>query len=603
MSTQKITGAEAVRWDLSFLYSGVDDPRLEADLVAWCDAAKAFHDAHKGKLAETLGAAIRDQVHLTELSNKIGYYLFLRRSADTNDQPVQNKIADMEKRMSLASADHLTFFEHELVDLDEAVIEAQAEKDATVKKHLPMIAHARTFKKHLLSPEVEAALTKRAPFGAGTWTDFYDEVEADMMLPWKGGTKRLGEMLHLLAESKDAAERAEVLKIVHESLGGYFRKYSTRTLNTVVGAKEIEDRERGYAHPMEARNKGSKIPDAVVEALHTAVREVATPYVRRYALLKAKLLGMEKLHWSDRNAPLPFQDDTVVTWDEAMATVLAAYESFSPTLAGLIREMVAQKRIDAPVAPGKNGGAFNATVAYPDGNVASFTLLNYQGSRRDVMTVAHELGHAVHGMLAGEAQGALMLQAPLAYAETASVFGEMTTFDFLKKKVAATGDDMALLVLVCGKIDDLMATAVRQIGFSSFEQKVHGAKRRLSPEELDSVWMETTQELYGPAGDAFIYEHTERLWEYIHHFHSPFYVYAYAFGELFTQSLYAARERLGDRFEPLYLDMLRSGDTRDATQLLAPFGLDPASPTFWADGIRVSIGAMVEEAERLAAKV
>lgn len=603
MSTQKITGAEGVRWDLSFMYSGVDDPKIEVDLVAWCDAVKSFYDAHKGNLATTLGQAIRDQIALTELSNKLGVFLFLRRSVDVNDQAAQTRIADVEKRMSLAGADFMTFFEHELVDLDDAVIVALSEKDETVKKHLSSIAHARTFKKHLLSPAVEAALTKRSPFGAGTWSDFYDEVESDMVLPWKDGTKSLTEMLHLLSESKDGEERALALKTVHESLGGYFHKFSARTLNTVVGAKEIEDRERGYTHPMESRNKASKIPDEVVEALHVAVRDVAGPLARRYYALKAKLLGLEKLRWSDRNAPLPFTDDSIVTWDEAMRTVIDAYQSFSPTLAGLIRETVDKKRIDAPFVKGKSGGAFNYSICMPGGIVTSFTFLNYLGSRRDVMTVAHELGHGVHGLLAGEAQGALMMHAPMAYAETASVFGEMTTFNFIKAKVAATGDDRALLGLLCGKIDDMMNTAVRQIGFSAFERRVHGAKRRLSPEELDAIWMETTQELYGASGDVFTYEHTERLWSYVSHFHRPFYVYAYAFGELFTQSLYAARERLGDRFEPLYLDMLRSGDTRNATELLAPFGLDPASPTFWADGIRVSLGAMIEEAEKLAEKI
>lgn len=603
MSAIKNTGAEQVRFNLSFLYSGVDDPQLETDLVTWIDEAKVFHEVHEGNLSTTLGQAIRDQIRSAELSSKIGVYLFLLRSVDTNDQAAQTKIADVEKRMSLASADYLTFFDHELVELDDAVIATLAEKDETVKKHLPSIAHARVFKKHLLKPEVEASLMKRSPFGPSTWSDFFDEVESDLELPWKDGKKSLSEMLHLLSESKDAVERAEVLKTVHEVIGGHFYKYSARTLNTVVGAKEVEDRERGYAHPMESRNKGSKIPDAVVEALHEAVRDVAGPLARRYYSLKAKLLGLDKMAWSDRNAPLPFSDDSVIPWDEAITTVIDAYQSFSPTLAGLIRTIVENKWIDAPYIKGKSGGAFNYSVTMPGGKPVSFTFLNYMGSRRDVMTVAHELGHGVHGLLAAEAQGTLMMHAPMAYCETASVFGEMTTFNFIKAKVAATGDDKAVLSLLCGKIDDMMNTAVRQIGFSAFERKVHGAKRRLAPEEFDALWMETVHELYGAPGDVFTYEHTERLWTYVSHFHRPFYVYAYAFGELFTQSLYASRERLGDRFEPLYLEMLRSGDTLDASELLAPFGLDPTSPSFWADGIRVSIGAMVEEAEKLAEKI
>jgi len=602
MSDKKPTGAEGVRWDLSLMYSGVDDPRLEADIVALLDMMKSFH-AHKGTLATTLGHALEEQIRITELSNKIGVYLFLKRSLDTSDQAVQTKMADLELRTSAVAADAMTYFEHELVALDESVIDTLAKTDATVKKHLTSIAQARVFKKHLLSPDVEAALAKRSPVGAGTWADFYDEVESDLDIPWKGEIKKLTEMLHMLSKSKDPAERAEVLKIVHETLGGYFHKFSSRTLNTIVMAKAIEDRERGYAHPMEGRNKGSKIPDAVVDALHDAVREVGAPLAQRYYRLKAKLLGLERLKWSDRNAPLPFEDTTVVPWDDAMATVLAAYESFSPTLAALIRDTVAKKRIDAPFVKGKSGGAFNYSVALPGGEIASFTFLNYLGSARDVATVAHELGHGVHGLLAGEAQGALQMHAPMAYAETASVFGEMTTFDHVKTRVASGGDKKALLALLCGKLDDMMNTAVRQISFSEFERKVHGAKQRLAPEEFDAIWMEVTQTFYGAPGDVFTYEHTERLWSYVSHFHRPFYVYAYAFGELFTQSLYAARERLGADFEPLYLDMLRSGDTRDASALLAPFGLDPASPTFWADGLRVSMGAMLDEAERLANEI
>ncbi|MEY4744494.1 MAG: hypothetical protein RL272_439 [Candidatus Parcubacteria bacterium] len=602
MTTTEKTGAEGIRWDLSFLYNGVDDPRLEADVSLWCERAKAFYDAHRGKLASTLGQAIADSAELSMLSNKLMVYLYLRQSVDTGDAAVKAKISDAEKRMSAASADWMTFFDHELVALDDAAIASLAASDPVVKKHLTWIEHARVFKPHLLKEEVEGALTKRSPFGPGSWADFFDEFEADLRFPWKGEDRTLTEMLHILTDDRDAAVRAAALKTINGGFAGHFAKYSAQTLHMIIGSKEIEDRERGYKHPMEARNKASRIPDAVVETLHKTVTEVAGPLARRYYRLKAKLLGMETLKWSDRNAPMPFADTTTVTWDKAVETVLAAYQSFSPTLAGLIRDTIEAKRIDAPAQPGKRGGAFNYSICVPGGTPVSFTFLNFLGSNGDVMTLAHELGHGVHGLLAGEAQGELMMHAPTAYAETASVFGEMTTFNHLKAGLAKKGDDQALLALLMDKMDDIMNTVVRQIGFSNFERRTHGARKRLSVEDLDAIWLETTRDLYGKPGEVFTYEDAEHMWAYISHFHRPFYVYGYAFGELLTQSLYAQRGRLGDRFEPLYLDLLRSGSTKDVVELLKPFGLDPTDSDFWAAGIRVSVGKLIEEAEGLAKK-
>ena len=285
-----------------------------------------------------------------------------------------------------------------------------------------------------------------------------------------------------------------------------------------------------------------------------------------------------------------------------------AYGSFSATLAGIVKSFFADRRIDAPVFKEKRHGAFNSSHVLPGGRPVSFTLLNYLGSNKDVMTLAHELGHGVHGILAGEAQGPLMFHAPIAYCETASVFGEMTTFTFLKDRLHRLGDKKSLLALIMEKLDSTINTVVRQIGFSNFERRLHGMDetyskwsevRKRFAEELAEIWHQTTKELYGDEGEVFTYENTDRLWAYIPHFHSPFYVYGYAFGELLTQSLYAQRERLGARFEPLYLDLLRSGATKNVGELLAPFGLDARSEAFWKDGINASLGALIEEAEQL----
>ena len=481
-----------------------------------------------------------------------------------------------------------------------------------VARHRPWIEHARIFKPHLLTEPVEAALAKRSPFGPGSWSEFFDEVEADIRLPFRGAEKTLTELLNVLTNSKDAAERAEALKTINAGLGGYFAKYSAQSLYVVAGEMAVERRERGYKDPMDARNKSNRIPGAVVDALHEAVTTTAGPLARRYYALKAKLLKMEKLAWSDRNAPMPFADTTLVPFDKAMETVLAAYASFSPTLAGLVKDFGETHRIDAPVTKGRRGGAYNYSFILPGNRPTSFVFLNYLGSNNDVMTLAHELGHGVHGMLAGEAQGTLMAQAPIAYAETASVFGEMTTFNFLKEQLKEKNDTKALLALITEKIEGNINTVVRQIGFSNFERRLHGMDadyktwqepRKLSVEELNAIWLKTLKEFYGEDGDVFTYAETEHLWTYVSHFHRPFYVYGYAFGELLTQSLYSQRARFGDRFEPLYLDLLRSGSTKDVIELLAPFELDPTKKDFWENGIRVSLAATIQEAEDLAAQL
>jgi oligoendopeptidase F len=601
-----------VRWDLTSLYASITDPQIDLDIAEFTRNAQQFSLRYKGKLAGALGAAIADYAELEMLGSKIMVYLSLQQSVDVTDEAVKAKMAEAQQTMSQIQGEYLTFFELELVALDDATLETWYASDADVQRHRPWIEHQRVFKPHFLSEAVESALTKRGPFGPASWDEFFDECEADLRFDLKAGgseKKNLTEMLDILTTSKDAALRAEAQKTVNDGLGGYFAKYSAQTLYVIVGKGSVEGKERRYRHPMEARNKENRIPDAVVDALHNAVKHIAGPLARRYYHLKAGLLGLKTLGWSDRNAPLPFADTTVVPYENAISTVVAAYESFSPTLTGIIRDSIASRRIDVPATPGKRGGAFNCSIVLPGNRPESFTFLNYLGSNHDVMTLAHELGHGVHGILAGQAQGPLMYQPPIAYCETASVFGEMTTFSFLRKQLAGQGDSSALLALITRKIEGMLNTVVRQIGFSNFERRLHGMNaeytewndpKKLSVEELDGLWLATAKELYGEDGEVFTYENASHLWSYISHFHRPFYVYGYAFGELLTQSLYAQQLRLGSRFEPLYLDLLRSGATKSVSELLQPFGLDPTEETFWADGIRVSLEAMISEAEKLA---
>ncbi len=608
MNEKHTIGVENIRWDLSVMYTGLTDPKLDADIAMFEVKAKRFSKSYKGALAVKLGDAIVDYAEIDMLSNKTMAYLFLRQSTDVADADIKAKVAAVQQRFAAASGEYLTFFELELVSLTDAVLEGLYASDATVARHKPWIEHLRVFKPHLLSEPVESALTKRSPFGAGTWSEFFDEVEDGLAFTFRGATKTLSELLNILSESKDALERAEALKTINDGLRGYFAKYSAQTLYVTAAAKSVEDRERGYKNPMDARGKSNRIPDAVVDALHTVVMAVGGPLTRRYYKLKAKHLGVSVLKWSDRNAPMPFADTTLVSFEEAKKIVAAAYQSFSPTLADVVDTFFAERRIDAPSMKGKQSGAFNYSLVLPDGKPVSFTLLNYLGSNRDVMTLAHELGHGVHGILAGKEQGTLMFHAPMAYCETASVFGEMTAFTFLKAQLVAAGDQKSLLALIMGKIDDLINTVIRQISFSNFERRLHGMDasyanwseaKKPSVEELCRTWLEVTREIYGAEGEVFTYENMDHMWAYVGHFHRPFYVYSYAFGELLTQSLYAARPTLNERFEPLYLDMLRSGATRDVIGLLAPFGLDARDPNFWANGLAVSLGALIDEAERL----
>jgi oligoendopeptidase F len=308
------------------------------------------------------------------------------------------------------------------------------------------------------------------------------------------------------------------------------------------------------------------------------------------------------LRWSDRNAPLPRTAKEVVPWKDCVETVLSAYESFSPTLAGLVSRMLERKWVDAPPYAGKTGGAFNYAVLLPSGEARAYNFLNYLGSPRDIMTVAHEAGHGVHGMLAAKAQGALMFRAPMVYAETASIFGEMTTFRYLLDR---TENDEKKLGLLMEKSADHINTVVRQISFSNFERRVHDARRsaRLTVEDFDRTWLDVTHAFYGAPGELFTFDDVEPLWSYVSHFLRPFYVYAYAFGELFTQSLFARRTEFGADFEPMYLELLRAGGSQNAVELMAPFGLDPRDPGFWRRGIAASIASWLDEAEVLSARL
>jgi len=593
------TTADAVRWDLTDLYADIDDPQLEADLTSMVEAAKGFHAKHEGKLAESLGDALDTLADLSCRTDQVMVYLFLRRSTDATNAQIQQRLGQVQEALSEAHANYLTFFDHEVSGLTDEQYDALLASDPRVARHKPMLDHIRENRQYLLEQNVERALRLRAPFAASEWGDYLDEREAELRFDFDDKSKTLPEMLHIISNDPDSDRRASALGVFSARLSetGYDRLMA-RALNVVLGAKAVEDKERGYANPMSARNISNHVDDETVEALHAAVAEVGAVQSRRYYRLLSAHLGKAPLRWSDRNAPMPFRDNETVEWSDCVETVLSAYESFSPTLRDLVAKMLDRKWIDAPPYAGKGGGAFNYSILLPSGDARSYNLLNYMGSTRDIMTMAHEAGHGVHGMLAAQAQGALMFRAPMAYAETASIFGEMTTFNYVLER---TSSDEQRLALLMEKSSDLINSVVRQISFSNFERCVHNARRegKLTPADFNKAWLGVTHAFYGDDGELFTYDNVDNLWSYVGHFLRPFYVYAYAFGELFTQSLYARKNDFGDEFETMYLDLLRSGGSKNAVELMEPFGLDPRDPDFWRKGIAASITTWLDEAERV----
>lgn len=598
-----VTGAEDVRWDLSDLYTDVDDPSVATDLERLIARAQKFEADYRGKLSEKLGPALEEQAEMTCEVDKLFVYLFLRKSTDATNEKIQQRLAQVSEAWSRAHANHLTFFDHELVGIGEEAYEAILKSDDVARRHKPLLDHIRANRRYLLDEGVERALTLRSPFGPSEWSDYIDEMEAELRFELDGKAVNLPEILHVISNDADSDRRASALETFSRALSEQrFDKLMARTLNVVIGSKAVEDSERGYLSPMSSRNIGNRIDDDTVEALHEAVATLGAEQGRRYYKLFSEQLGIKPLRWSDRNAPLPFADQRTVPWAECLETVLAAYGSFSPTLRDLVASMVDNKWVDAPPDDGKTGGAFNYAVLLPDGQPRAYNFLNYLGSTRDVMTVAHEAGHGAHGILAGRRQGALMFRAPMAYAETASIFGEMTTFRYLLDRADSDEQRLALLM---DKSSDHINTVVRQISFSNFERAIHAKRKggKLTLEEFNGTWMEVTKAFYGEEGELFTYDNTANLWSYVSHFLRPFYVYAYAFGELFTQSLFAVQESFGDDFESMYIELLSAGGSKSAVDLMKPFGLDPRDPEFWRNGITGSVKVWLDEAEEIWARL
>jgi oligoendopeptidase F len=583
-------------WNLNDLYSGIDDPNVKRDLDRADAECIAFEDAYKGKLAALaerpdagplLAAAVKRYEGLDDLLGRLISFAGLVHAGNTVDPARAKFYGDVHERITAAST-HLLFFVLELNRLDDAKLES-AMQDRALGHYRPWLEDIRKEKPYQLEDRIEQLFHEKSVTAYSAWNRLFDETIAN--LRFKVGTKSLAiePALNLMQDPSEKTRKAAAQALA-KTFKDNLRTFALIT-NILAKDKEISDRWRGFADVADARHLSNRVEPEVVAALVEAVRAAYPRLSHRYYALKAKWFGKKRLpHW-DRNAPLPKVASRTIGWTEAQTTVLTAYGAFSPDMAAIAERFFKNNWIDAPVRPGKSPGAFaHPTVpsAHP------YVLLNYQGKPRDVMTLAHELGHGVHQVLAAP-NGALMAPTPLTLAETASVFGEMLTF----RKLLANADDKHRKAMLAAKVEDMINTVVRQVAFYTFERKVHIERRQgeVTAEGLNALWLEVQQESLGPAIE--LKPGYEVFWAYIPHFvHSPFYVYAYAFGDCLVNSLYAVYERAAEGFAERYLEMLAAGGTKHHSELLAPFGLDARDPAFWQGGLSV-IERMITELEGL----
>ncbi len=582
-------------WNLTDLYPAVDSPEVASGLKESLERARTFEASYRGRLAElardnvpALVTAIRAYEDLEDLMGRLISYAGLVYAGNTIDPVSQKFYGDVQEQITTAST-HLLFFALEMNKIEDAVMDA-ALQDDHLAHYRPWIEDLRKDKPYQLEDRVEQLFHEKSVTGAGAWNRLFDETMASLKFEVGGEELAIEQVLNLLVDPAPEKRRS-ASEALTKTFKANLRTFTLIT-NTLAKDKEISDRWRNFTDIADSRHLANRVEREVVDAMVAAVRDAYPRLSHRYYKLKAKWLGMDQLNTWDRNAPLPDADTRIIPWDEARATVLSAYDAFSPDMAEIAARFFDRNWIDAPARSGKAPGAFaHPTVpsAHP------YVLLNYQGKIRDVMTLAHELGHGVHQVLAAP-NGPLMAPTPLTLAETASVFGEMLTF---KSLLAKAGDPKTRKVMLASKAEDMINTVVRQIAFYTFERKVHAERRsgELTADRIGELWLSVQGESLGPA--IRLNEGYETFWTYIPHFiHSPFYVYAYAFGDCLVNSLYAVYEEAETGFQEKYFDLLKAGGTKHHSELLAPFGLDATDPEFWKKGLSV-IERIIDELEEL----
>ena len=582
-------------WDLSALYSAPDAPEVTRDFDWLQQECADFASTYEGKLAgldaQGLLGCVRRYEKIDMVAGRLMSFAGLRYYQNTVDPARAKFMSDAQDRVTVATT-ALVFFTLELNRIEDASFDALLASDAELARYRTVFERMRAMRPHQLSDELEKFLHDQSTVGASAWNRLFDETMAGLEFEVEGEDEPLGleATLNLLTDAERPRREAGA-RALAEVFGRNIKLFA-RVHNTLAKDKEIEDRWRKMPSPQQGRHLANHVEPEVVEALRNAVVAAYPRLSHRYYALKAKWLGLDKLQVWDRNAPLPLDAPRKVSWDEARATVMEAYDGFSPKLAELAEPFFTQGWIDAAVKPGKAPGAF-AHPTVTDAN--PFVMLNYLGKPRDVMTLAHELGHGVHQRLAA-GQGELLASTPLTLAETASVFGEMLTFQRMLAKAATPAERK---ILLAGKVEDMINTVVRQIAFYDFECKLHAARREgeLMPEDINALWMSVQAESLGPVFEFM--DGYECFWSYVPHFvHSPFYVYAYAFGDGLVNALYAAYQEAPEGFQDRYFAMLSAGGSKHHKALLAPFGLDAADPAFWDKGLSM-IAGFIDELEAM----
>ncbi|MBV0892219.1 M3 family oligoendopeptidase [Paracoccus sp. Z118] len=580
-------------WNLTDLYPAPDAPEFARDLADLEAGAASFAADYEGRLAELAPAEMLEAVEryqrLDIIGGRLMSYAGLRYYQNTTDAGRAKALGDLQAKVTDITTP-LVFFSLEFNRIPDEIYQRQFTAPDGPARYKPVFDRIRALRPYQLSDELERFLHDNSVVGAAAWNRLFDETTAALTFDVDGEELGLEATLNLLTDH-DRTKREAGAKALAQVFGDNVKLFA-RIHNTLAKEKAVEDKWRKMPTPQTGRHLSNHVEPEVVQALRDAVVAAYPRLSHRYYRLKAKWLGLDKLQVWDRNAPLPTETPRTIGWDEAKAMVLDAYAGFDPKLAELAEPFFDKGWIDAGVKPGKAPGAFahpTVTTVHP------YVMLNYLGKPRDVMTLAHELGHGVHQCLAAD-QGELLASTPLTLAETASVFGEMLTFRAL---LAKTADPAQRKALLAGKVEDMINTVVRQIAFYDFECRLHAARAEgeLTPDDINAIWMQVQHE---SLGDAFDYmPGYETFWTYVPHFvHSPFYVYAYAFGDGLVNALYAAYEDQPQGFQEKYFDMLRAGGSKHHSELLAPFGLNAADPAFWDKGLSM-IEGFIDELERM----
>jgi oligoendopeptidase F len=579
-------------WNLSEIYKDIKDPNIGKDIKEISKLSNEFLKKWKGRIKELSATdfvnCIEKYQAINESIYKIGTHSSLTFATNMEDPEISRYNSSISDQITEILSS-LIFFTLELSKIDDKTIESWM-KENSAQKWQPFITILRKRNPYLLDPLVEEILIEKSATGRAAWVRLFDETSAALRFPFRKDLLSEAEILNLLSDS-DPENR----KIAGKSLSDILDKNKrifAMILNVISRDRYIEDNKRGFQRIMSSRNLDNDVEDEVVDALVNTVDKAMPKLTHRYYKWKAKQFGKNKLDWWDRNAPLPQTSENPIKWVDAKNIILDSFSSFHPKISNLAELFFKNNWIDASVRQGKASGAF-AHPSVP--SLHPYILVNYQGKIRDVMTLAHELGHGVHQILAAK-NGLLMAETPLTLAETASVFGEMLVF----RKLLDESSVEQKKQLLAGKIEDMLNTVARQIGFHQFEVKFHEAriKSELTPDEISDIWMETQSHAVGPYVN--LNKDYRVLWGYIPHFvHTPFYVYAYAFGDSLVNALwYAYQQSDKDEFSKKYIDMLSSGGTKSHNDLLKSFNLSAYEDSFWDKGITM-ITSLMDELEEL----